>query len=94
MKQTFQPNAFKQAVLEQYPRIPERDLNRIVLREAMRPMVAALSVESYIPLAIAAVAGHVRHQHTDYDQLLSYLMRHQARDRVRERANTILEGWR
>jgi hypothetical protein len=42
-----------------------------------------------------AVAAHVRHRESDYDQLLaSGLDRHEARDRVAEQVGGVVRRWR
>ncbi len=89
----FQPEQFREAVLRRYPRIPLEALDRIVDREAQRPVNHSLSPASYVPLAVASVHGFVRHNFTNYDILLERTMRHIARDKVRRAVENYLTAW-
>jgi hypothetical protein len=53
------------------------------------------AAKAFVPEAITfAVAAHVRHCHTDYDQLLVQgWERHAAREQVRATVQSVLENW-
>ncbi len=53
-------------------------------------------MKSFEPDAVfLAVRAHVRHAYTDYDDLLfKYDDRQLARDRVRDKIDTVLDEWR
>ena len=88
-----QQEAFRNVMVARYPHIPLAVVDHIVNREANRVGNKALSPASYIPLAIASVAGYVRHHMTNYDALLARTMRHIARDKVRPQVHAIITLW-
>jgi len=88
-----QQEAFRNVLIQRYPNIPLEALDSIVDREAGRMGNARLKPTSYVPLAIASVAGYVRHRMTNYDALLTRYMRHIARDRVRKDVDAIIIAW-
>ncbi|MBU6231363.1 MAG: DUF2293 domain-containing protein [Patescibacteria group bacterium] len=92
--QKFNAKKFREIVDEKFPYIPEDAEKMIINREATRPNAAALSVESYGMLALAAVAGYIRHKKTNYDALLGMnLTRDQAKNRVRVQVMEIERRW-
>jgi hypothetical protein len=88
-----QQELFRQTVIARYPNIPLEVVDHIVNREAGRVTNLHLTPASYTPLAIASVAGYIRHKLTNYDALLARYMRHIARDKVRPQVYAIINLW-
>ena len=73
---------------------PEKALKYVVEREKRRIQNMRLSVLSYAPLALAAVAGYIRHHLTEYDYLLADgRTRDRARNEVRAKIQDFEIQW-
>ena len=92
---TIQTLQFRDEIKRLFPFIDERALRSIVEREARRVVVAHLSPTSFTALAIAAVAGYIRHNMTHYDQLLTdgRHTRYLAAQRVRPLVASVESEW-
>lgn len=90
---------FAQAIREQFPRIPSGADIKIAEHACLKHsgrVGRSAAAKSFEPDAVfLAVRAHVRHAYTDYDELLfKHDDRQLARERVRERVETVLEEWR
>jgi hypothetical protein len=91
--------AFAQAIREQFPRVPSGADIKIAEHACLKHsgrVGRSAAAKSFEPDAVLlAVRAHVRHAYTNYDELLfKYDDRHRARDRVRDRIETVLDEWR
>lgn len=87
---------FAEKVRELYPFIPDNVLRSVADREAKRVQNMRLDVFSYAALALAAVAGYIRHNLTQYDYLLTTgkFTRFTAQERVRRDVQRFVRQWR
>ena len=90
---------FAQAIREQFPGIPSGADIKIAEHACLRHsgrVGRSAAAKSFEPDAMfLAVRAHVRHAYTDYDDLLfKYDNRQLARDRVRDKIETVLDEWR
>jgi len=90
---------FAQAIREQFPGIPSGADIKIAEHACLRHsgrVGRSAAAKSFEPDAVfLAVRAHVRHAYTDYDDLLfKYDNRQLARDRVRDKIETVLDEWR
>jgi len=90
---------FAQAIREQFPGIPSGADIKIAEHACLKHsgrVGRSAAAKSFEPDAVfLAVRAHVRHAYTDYDDLLfKYDDRQLARDRVRDKIETVLNGWR
>jgi hypothetical protein len=81
-----------------YPRCPEREAVEIAehaCRKYSGRIGRTAEAKRFDPEAIAlAVRAHIRHIHTEYDSLLNAgLERQEARSRVHEQVQHVLDGW-
>jgi len=90
---------FSKAIRDEFPGIPSGSDIAIAEHACLKysgrvgRSAAAKSFDS--DAVFLAVQAHVRHRYTDYDELLfKYDDRNLARQRVRERIETVLEEWR
>ena len=86
-------------IQELFPRVPEDEARKIASHTAVRGSgrvgrtAAGRSLDE--GALTAAVAAAVRHNHTNYDELLAGgLERDWARQKVRDRVDEIIESWR
>lgn len=91
--------AFAQRVGELYPGCPEGERTAIARHACARHsgrIGRSASARQLEPAAVElAVAAHVRHEHTPYDELLAGRWdRPKARARVADEAERVLEEWR
>ena len=90
---------FAQAIREQFPHVPSGADIKIAEHACLKHsgrVGRSAAAKSFEPDAVfLAVRAHVRHAYTDYDELLfKYDDRHSARERVREKIETVLDDWR
>ncbi len=90
---------FAQAIREQFPGIPSGADIKIAEHACLKHsgrVGRSAAAKSFEPDAVfLAVRAHVRHAYTDYDDLLfKYDDRPLARDRVRDKIETVLNEWR
>ncbi len=89
---------FTKQILEQFPRCPEATAGRIAHHACEKysgRVGRSAAAKDFAPQAIMlAVRAHVRHQHTNYDELLSRGHdRHEARTMIEGKVERILEEW-
>jgi hypothetical protein len=87
------------AILERYPRCPVDEASRIArhtgLRGSGRVGRSAAGRDLEAKAIDLAVAAHIRHEHTNYDELLmTGVDRVTARQQVREKIEAVLDSWR
>ncbi|MEK6286844.1 MAG: DUF2293 domain-containing protein [Acidobacteriota bacterium] len=90
---------FAQAIREQFPSIPSGADIKIAEHACLKHsgrVGRSAAAKSFEPDAVfLAVRAHVRHAYTDYDELLfKHDDRQLARDRVRDKIETVLDEWR
>ena len=90
--------ALAQAIRQQYPGCPADEARDIAIHTGRRRsgrVGRSAAGRALEPTAVAlAVIAHIRHVHTNYDELLmSGADRHDARAQVREKMDTVLGGW-
>ncbi|MEK6325114.1 MAG: DUF2293 domain-containing protein [Acidobacteriota bacterium] len=90
---------FGQSIREQFPNIPSGVDIKIAEHACLKysgRVGRSAAAKSFEPDAVfLAVRAHVRHAYTDYDALLfKHDDRQLARERVREKVETVLEEWR
>ncbi len=90
--------AFASAIREQYPGCPateEREIAEHACRKYSGRVGRTAAAKELSPEAIRlAVIAHIRHAHTNYDELLAqYADRDTARDRIRGQVSVILDDW-
>jgi hypothetical protein len=90
--------AFAGAVREQYPGCPATEASAIAQHACRRysgRVGRTAAAKEFSPEAIRlAVIAHIRHAHTNYDELLARCAdRETARERVWGRVSAILDGW-
>jgi hypothetical protein len=89
---------FGRAIREQYPRCPVGSKKRIAehtCRKYTGRVGRSAAAKKFSEEAIGlAVAAHIRHCHTDYDELLDrHADRQAARSEVCAQVSAILEDW-
>ena len=90
--------SFARAIREQYPNCPagkEAAIAEHACRKYTGRVGRSAAAKEFSEEAIRlAVAAHIRHRHTDYDELLDrYADRQAARREVRDQVSAILENW-
>jgi hypothetical protein len=90
--------AFAGAIREQYPTCPKREATQIAehaCRKYSGRVGRTAAAKELSPEAIRlAVIAHIRHSHTEYDELLArYADRHTAREQIWAKVSAILEKW-
>ena len=90
--------AFASAIREQYPGCPateEIEIAEHACRKYSGRVGRTAGAKELSPEAIRlAVIAHIRHAHTNYDELLAqYVDRHTARERIRGQVSAILDDW-
>jgi hypothetical protein len=90
--------AFARAIREHYPGCPpteEIEIAQHACRKHSGRIGRTAGAKELSPEAIhLAVIAHIRHAHTDYDELLSmYADRDMARERIRSKVSAILDDW-
>ena len=90
--------AFASAIREQYPGCPtteETEIAEHACRKYSGRVGRTAAAKELSPEAIRlAVIAHIRHAHTNYDELLArYADRDTARERVRGKVSAILDDW-
>jgi hypothetical protein len=90
--------AFARAIRQHYPSCPAGEETRIAehaCRKHSGRVGRSAAAKEFDPEAIRlAVIAHIRHEHTDYDELLCRNQdRDGARAAVQERVRTILRQW-
>jgi hypothetical protein len=90
--------AFARAIREQYPGCPAGAETRIALHACLRysnRVGRSALAKGLDPEAIRlAVVAHIRHEHTNYDELLTELWdRDLARQQVRHQIDAVLRQW-
>ena len=90
--------AFAHAIREQYPGCPpteEREIAEHACRKYSGRVGRTAAAKVLSPEAIRlAVIAHIRHAHTNYDELLAqYADRDTARQRIRGQVSAILDAW-
>jgi len=89
---------FAQAILAEYPRCPPADA-RAIAQHACRKYSGRIgrtaAAKQFDRTAVRlAVAAHIRHTHTQYDELLTrHGDRHLARSEVKMKIQKVLEKW-
>src|SRR4029077_2788 len=91
--------AFAHAIREQYPKCPKTEATEIAehaCRKYSGRVGRSAAAKELSPEAIRlAVIAHIRHVHTDYDELLARLGdRDEARGRVWGSVASILDDWK
>ncbi|KAI8958254.1 hypothetical protein F5Y11DRAFT_336775 [Daldinia sp. FL1419] len=89
-------NNFRTAILTQFPDIPPRDLEHVLTGTLQRRSGRVGRVESLalVDKARLSVRAHIRHRHTNYDELLQYgVPRDDARDLVYPQIDEISCIW-
>jgi hypothetical protein len=90
--------AFAGAIREQYPGCPATEATAIAEHACRKysgrvGRTAEAKELSPEPIRLAVIA-HIRHAHTDYDELLArYADREMARERIRGKVAAILDNW-
>jgi hypothetical protein len=89
---------FARAIRAQYPRCPAREATQIAehaCRKYSGRVGRSAAANEFDEAAIRlAVVAHIRHAHTEYDELLaSYYDRETARAKVRAEVSAILDKW-
>jgi hypothetical protein len=89
---------FARHIRNLYPRCPELEAIAIAEHACLKHsgrVGRSADAKQFDPEAITlAVRAHVRHAHTEYDQLLiAGWERHEARSRVLPQVDTVLESW-
>ncbi len=89
---------FASAIREQYPGCPATEATEIAehaCRKYSGRIGRTAAAKEFSPNAIRlAVIAHIRHAHTDYDELLArYADRDRARERIRGKVSAILDHW-
>jgi hypothetical protein len=90
--------AFASAIREQYPACPTTEATAIAehaCRKYSGRVGRTAAAKELSPEAIRlAVIAHIRHAHTDYDELLArYADRNSARQEIRAEVSVILDRW-
>jgi hypothetical protein len=90
--------AFASAIREQYPGCPATEATEIAehaCRKYSGRVGRTKAAKELSPEAIRlAVIAHIRHAHTNYDELLArYAERDMARERIRDTVSAILGDW-
>jgi hypothetical protein len=90
--------AFAHAIREQYPACPTAEATKIAehaCRKYSGRVGRTAAAKELSPEAIRlAVIAHIRHAHTDYDELLDrYADRNLARQEIRAELSVILDRW-
>ena len=90
--------AFARAIRDQYPGCPaaeELEIAKHACRKDSGRVGRTAAAKELSPEAIRlAVIAHIRHAHTDYDELLArYADRDMARERIRGQVAAILDDW-
>ena len=90
--------ALTQAILERYPSCPTQEALQIARHTGQRSsgrVGRSAAGRELDPAAIdLAVAAAIRHEHTNYDELLMKgIDRHEARSLVREKIDSLLAKW-
>jgi hypothetical protein len=90
--------AFASAIREQYPACPKTEATEIAehaCRKYSGRVGRTAAAKELSPEAIRlAVIAHIRHAHTEYDELLArYADRHTARERIWAKVSAILNDW-
>jgi hypothetical protein len=90
--------AFASAIRRQYPRCPakeEMEIAEHACRKYSGRVGRTAAAKELSPEAIRlAVIAHIRHAHTNYDELLAqYADRGAARERIRGNVSAILDDW-
>ena len=90
--------AFASAIREQYPGCPateETEIAEHACRKYSGRVGRTAAAKELSPEAIRlAVIAHIRHAHTNYDELLAqYADRDTARERIRGKVSAILDDW-
>ena len=90
---------FAEAIREQFPKIPRGTDIKIAEHACLKHsgrVGRSAAAKSFEPDAVfLAVQAHVRHAHTNYDELLfKYDDRNSAREGVRDKVHRILDEWR
>ncbi|HEX3447491.1 MAG TPA: DUF2293 domain-containing protein, partial [Isosphaeraceae bacterium] len=91
-------SAFASAIRAQYPKCPATEATQIAehaCRKYSGRVGRTAAAKELSPEAIRmAVIAHIRHAHTNYDELLArYADRDLARQRVRDKVSAILGDW-
>ena len=87
---------FRDAVISQFPNTPSESVTKIISRAMLKRSrrvgrSGKLGVEERAALAVRA---HIRHMHTDYDQLLrDGVPREQARTQTYEKIDEVVRSW-
>lgn len=88
---------FREALKKLYPRAPDGEIPKIVAR-AMQKRSGRVGRTSKIDVegkANLAVAAHIRHVHTNYEQLFKQgLTREKARAQTFQKVGEVLKSWR
>ena len=90
--------AFASAIREQYPACPvseEMQIAEHACRKYSGRVGRTAAAKALSPEAIRlAVIAHIRHAHTNYDELLAeYANRDTARERIRGQVSAVLDNW-
>ena len=90
--------AFASAIREQYPGCPateETEIAEHACRKYSGRVGRTAAAKALSPEAIRlAVIAHIRHAHTNYDELLGqYADRDSAREQIRGKVSAILDDW-
>jgi hypothetical protein len=90
--------AFASAIREHYPACPTAEATAIAehaCRKYSGRVGRTAAAKELSPEAIRlAVIAHIRHAHTDYDEMLArYADRHTARERIWGKVSAILDEW-
>ena len=91
-------SAFARAIREQYPACPATEATEIAehaCRKYSGRVGRTAAAKELSPEAIRlAVSAHIRHAHTEYDELLAqYADRNTARERIRGQVSAFLDDW-
>ncbi|KAL2182062.1 uncharacterized protein P884DRAFT_282179 [Thermothelomyces heterothallicus CBS 202.75] len=88
--------SFEKALLDLFPKIPKEDLSQILdhsLKKHSRRVgrTGKVALQDRVKLAVRA---HIRHAHTEYDQLLRQgVSRQAARERIWGKLNEVARRW-
>jgi hypothetical protein len=90
-----QTSQFRDELCRLFPDIPDNVLRAVVDRERARIENGRLGFSSFAPLALAAVAGYIRHHLTHYNNLLATgrHTRNTAREAIRHDVQRYEASW-
>ncbi|OTA77268.1 hypothetical protein M434DRAFT_63888, partial [Hypoxylon sp. CO27-5] len=87
---------FRGSVRSQFPQIPASDLERVV-KHTLTKNSGRVGRTTKLPLnqkAELAVCAHIRHRHTDYENLLANKVpRNDAREQIFEKVKKVAKEW-